>query len=172
MRILSRVSDILESVLTWTTNVLFVWIILTIFFSVFLRYLFHIGADWVFFIAKMAAITIVFLIVGVIFKHDGHIRLTLVTGRFSPRNQQLITVVSDLVVLVFCCAFIYWSAKWALYTFAIGRESSELLGVPVGIFHLPLPIGGVIWALYTIERLIKDIVSWRVRPVEVIDTAA
>jgi TRAP-type C4-dicarboxylate transport system permease small subunit len=120
----------------------------------------------------MAAIAIVFLVVGVIFKHDAHIKLTLVTGRFSPKGQQLITVVNDLVVLAFCCAFLYWSAKWALYPFAIGRESSELLGVPVGIFHVPLPIGGVVWAFYTIERLIKDIVSWRARPTEVVDTTA
>lgn len=112
----------------------------------------YLEAQWYLFAA-------VFLLgAGYVFLHDQHVRIDVLSGRFSRRVQVAIDVGGILLFLLPLCVFIAWTALPSVIT---AYETGEVSANPGGLIRWPLyvlvPVGFVLLALQALSELFKRI---------------
>ncbi|WP_114313125.1 TRAP transporter small permease subunit [Thermus caldifontis] len=109
--------------------------------------------------AQWYMFSLIFLLGGAYaLKHNAHVRIDLVFGRFSKRTQAWIDVVGTVLFLLpMAVGVIYLSWPWAINSF-LGKEMSpDVGGLPRWPIKLALPLGFALLALQGISELIKRI---------------
>jgi TRAP-type mannitol/chloroaromatic compound transport system permease small subunit len=91
-------------------------------------------------------------------KCNEHIRIDVVTGRFSPRVHAWIDIIGGLVFLMPMCVVILWSAvHFALDSIGSGEMSSNAGGLIVWPAKLLIPVGFFLLLLQAISEVIKRV---------------
>jgi TRAP-type mannitol/chloroaromatic compound transport system permease small subunit len=91
-------------------------------------------------------------------KCNEHIRIDVVTGRFSPRVHAWIDIVGGLVFLIPMCIVILWSAvPFALDSISSGEMSSNAGGLIVWPAKLLIPVGFFLLLLQAMSEVIKRV---------------
>ncbi|WP_105317142.1 TRAP transporter small permease subunit [Thermus tenuipuniceus] len=109
--------------------------------------------------AQWYMFSLIFLLGGAYaLKHNAHVRIDLLFGRFSKRTQAWIDIVGTfLFLLPMAIGVIYLSWPWAQNSL-LGREMSpDVGGLPRWPIKLALPVGFALLALQGISELIKRI---------------
>jgi TRAP-type mannitol/chloroaromatic compound transport system permease small subunit len=107
--------------------------------------------------AQWYMFSLIFLLGGAYaLKHNAHVRIDLVFGRFSRRTQAWIDLVGTLLFLLpMALGVIYLAWPWAMNSL-VGREMSpDVGGLPRWPIKLALPLGFALLALQGISELIK-----------------
>jgi TRAP-type mannitol/chloroaromatic compound transport system permease small subunit len=127
-------------------------------FNVLLRYLFRTGSvamqelEW----HLMAPICLFGLSYALL--HDGHVKVDILYGRFSPRVRRTIDFVSMLLIVVVTAILIYLSLPYVEQSFRIGEKSPD----PGGLTHrwilkAMLPLG---FALLLVQSVAAMLRAW------------
>lgn len=166
---LARLADKLDSFIDvvgrisgWTSFAL----VCVMAFNVLLRYLFRTGSvamqelEW----HLMAPICLLGLSYALL--HDGHVKVDILYGRFSPQLRRIIDFVSMLLVVIVTLLLIYLSLPYVEQSFRIGEKSPD----PGGLTHrwilkAMLPLG---FALLLIQSVAAMLRAW----VAVLDPSA
>lgn len=91
-------------------------------------------------------------------KCNEHIRIDVVTGRFSPRVHAWIDIIGGLVFLIPLCIVILWSAvPFAWDSITSGENSSNAGGLIVWPSKVLIPIGFFLLLLQGISEVIKRV---------------
>ena len=91
-------------------------------------------------------------------KCNEHIRIDVVTGRFSPRVHAWIDIIGGLVFLIPLCIVILWSAvPFAWDSIISGENSSNAGGLIVWPSKLLIPVGFFLLLLQGISEVIKRV---------------
>lgn len=91
-------------------------------------------------------------------KCNEHIRIDVVTGRFSRRVHAWIDIVGGLIFLIPMCIVILWSAvPFALDSVSSGEMSSNAGGLIVWPAKLLIPVGFFLLLLQAISEVIKRV---------------
>ena len=91
-------------------------------------------------------------------KCNEHIRIDVVTGRFSPQVHAKIDIVGGLLFLIPMCVVILWSAvPFALESITSGENSSNAGGLIVWPAKLLIPVGFTLLLLQGISEVIKRV---------------
>ena len=91
-------------------------------------------------------------------KCNEHIRIDVVTGRFSPRVHAWIDIIGGLVFLIPLCIVILWSAvPFAWESIISGENSSNAGGLIVWPSKLLIPVGFFLLLLQGISEVIKRV---------------
>lgn len=109
--------------------------------------------------AQWYLFSLIFLLGGAYaLKRNAHVRIDLVSGRFSKRTQAWIDVVGTVLFLLpMAVGVIYLSWPWAMNSF-LGKEMSpDVGGLPRWPIKLALPLGFALLTLQGISELIKRI---------------
>jgi TRAP-type mannitol/chloroaromatic compound transport system permease small subunit len=122
------------------------------------RYVFDIGSNaylelqWYLFAAMFT------LGAGYVFLHDQHIRIDVVSSRFSRRTQVWIDVIGITIFLIPLCLFIIWTS---LPSVGKAIDTGEVSANPGGLIRWPLyilvPIGFALLAIQSLSELFKRI---------------
>lgn len=93
---------------------------------------------------------------GYTLKHNGHVRIDVLYGRFSPRTRALIDLVGGLLFLLPTAAMIAWLG-WTGFadSYAIGEMSPDAGGLSRWPIKLAIPVGFGLLALQGISESIK-----------------
>ncbi len=93
---------------------------------------------------------------GYTLKHNGHVRIDILYGRFSPRTRALIDLAGGLLFLLPTAAIIAWLA-WTGFaeSYSIGEMSADAGGLPRWPIRLLIPVGFALLALQGISESIK-----------------
>ena len=91
-------------------------------------------------------------------KCNEHIRIDVVTGRFSPQVHAKIDIVGGLLFLIPMCVVILWSAvPFTLESITSGENSSNAGGLIVWPAKLLIPVGFTLLLLQGISEVIKRV---------------
>jgi TRAP-type mannitol/chloroaromatic compound transport system permease small subunit len=123
-----------------------------------IRYAFNIGSN-AFLELQWYLFAAVFLLGAAwTLKRNEHIRIDVVTGRFSPRVHAWIDIFGTLFFLLPLCAIILYDAiPFAFDSLKTGEMSSNAGGLIVWPAKMLIPLGFLLLALQGIAELIKRV---------------
>jgi len=101
---------------------------------------------------------IILLAAGYTLKHNGHVRIDIIYGRFSARTQAWIDLLGSLLFLLPLCGLIVWLA-WPGFvdSFVSGETSPDAGGLIRWPVRLLIPLGFALLALQGVAEIIKRI---------------
>ena len=90
-------------------------------------------------------------------KHNGHIRINVLTSRFSPNVQRIFRIYALIVVLVFTIYIFYYSVYMVYQAYVYQMRSDTVAQTLLWIPQLVMPIGFFVLALQIISEIIKEL---------------
>lgn len=91
-------------------------------------------------------------------RHNEHVRIDVLSNRFSKRTQHLIEIFGTLIFLLPMCGMMIWlSVPWFMQSFASGEVSANAGGLTLWPAKLLVPVGFVLLGLQGLSELIKRI---------------
>jgi TRAP-type mannitol/chloroaromatic compound transport system permease small subunit len=102
------------------------------------------------------------LTAGYTLKHNGHVRVDVLYGRFAPRTQAWIDLLGGLLFLLpLCVLFVWLSLPGFLDSFHSGEVSPDAGGLTRWPVRLLIPAGFALLGLQGIAEIIKRIAFLR-----------
>ncbi len=143
--------DRLYSVCMWIAGISLVVLTTIIPINVFMRYVMNRGLSWPEPLAIMVMIVFTFFAGAVCYRAGVHISVMLLVNVMSEGRRKVIGWVTEVLMVAFNLFILYYGtllceAVWHDYI-------AEFPSVRVGLTYMPLPIGGLITALFIIERM-------------------
>jgi TRAP-type mannitol/chloroaromatic compound transport system permease small subunit len=105
---------------------------------------------------------IILLAAGYTLKHNGHVRIDIVYGRFSARAQAWIDLLGALLFLLPLCGLLVWlSFPGFVDSFISGEISPDAGGLIRWPVRLLIPLGFALLALQGVAEIIRRIAFLR-----------
>ena len=150
----------LENIVQSAANILLIAILVLVFAEVVSRYVFGGSYGFMEEFSKWSQIWLAYLMLGVLEKTRGHIKIDILYPRLPKRYQTILFLLFDAITLVFCI-LLFWSGvetarNWRLLDYI----SSIEIAVPMWIVMLSAPLGALLLAFFAIKNLVGDIRSF------------
>ncbi len=161
MRLLLALSRAIDA-LSEAVGRLVVWLVLLVALlsagNAVMRYAFNYSSN-AYLEAQWYMFSLIFLLGGAYaLKHNAHVRIDLIYGRFSKRTQAWIDVVGTLLFLIpLSLGVIYLAWPWFLNSFTAREVSPDVGGLPRWPIKLMVPVGFALLLLQGLSELIKRI---------------
>lgn len=126
---LESINEFLGSAVSWLSLLM----VLVTFLIAVLRYVFDLGWIWLQESVVYMHATLFLLGAAYTLKHEGHVRVDIFYGRFSPRSRAWVDLFGSLLLLMPVCLFIFYISwdyvvqSWSVYEGS--RETGGLDGV-------------------------------------------
>ena len=125
MESLVRAIDAISEYSGRAVSYLLLPLILTIVYSVIVRYFFHDIVDWAFEMALFAYGVLVMVGGAYTLKHKAHVRVDILSYYLGRRSACVLDLLSFAIVIVVCCIIVYLGTK-AAYVSTLRLERSSL----------------------------------------------
>ena len=116
------------------------------------RYIFKVPTPWIEETTRYLMIWMIFLGWGLCAAKREHLQVDLADLILSKDKLRVLTIALDAVVIIFGIFFTYISAMFTYNQMIIG-QLSPAMQLPITIVYLALPIGGVLFTIYSIFAL-------------------
>jgi TRAP-type mannitol/chloroaromatic compound transport system permease small subunit len=130
-------------------------------FNVLLRYLFHTGSvamqelEW----HLMAPVSL--LCIAYAIKHEGHVRVDILYGRFPPRVKQVLDVLACLAAVAFSAIIIRLSIGYVMQSYMIGETSPDPGGLPYRfILKSMIPLGFLLLLVQSLAATLRSLIPF------------
>ncbi len=154
---LDRLIDVIGRITGWSAFAL----VLVMSFNVLLRYMFRTGSvgmqelEW----HLMAPICMLGLSYAIL--HDGHVKVDILYGKFSPALQRLVNLISTLLVVAVVGILLWLSIPYVEQSYSIGEKSPD----PGGLTHrwivkAMLPVGFALLFIQSFAAVLRAIVAF------------
>jgi TRAP-type C4-dicarboxylate transport system permease small subunit len=124
--------------------------------QVFCRYVLNFSPHWTEELTLIIMIYSGFLGAAVAYKKRLHINLQFFLMNLPIKYRQKAYFFIDCVLLVFSVYSIYYG--WQLTTKTM-NQINPALGWPVGTSYIAIPISGVVFLIFTIEKILDDLLN-------------
>ncbi len=152
---LDHVVEVSGRLASWTGFAL----VLVMAFNVLLRYGFHTGSvamqelEW----HLMAPVSLLCMAYAI--KHEGHVRVDIIYGRFSPHWQRIIEFISCLCAVALCAIIIKLSYGYVEQSYRIGEGSPDPGGLPYRfILKSMIPAGFTLLLLQSLAASLRALI--------------
>lgn len=136
--------------------------------GIFTRYVLGTGSQWPEPIAIQLMVLFTFLGAAVAYRAGAHIAVLLLTDRLPAVGQRVLRGVVHLLMFAVAVFAIVYGTRLCIETW--GQVIGQLPWMPVGLTYTPVPIGGLITALFVFEHVAFG--SQHARPVVTFDHEA
>jgi TRAP-type mannitol/chloroaromatic compound transport system permease small subunit len=155
---IDRFTDIVGRITSWLALVL----ALVMGANVLLRYGFSIGFIWAQELEWHIMVPICLFGMSYAMLHGEHVRVDVLFAKFSPRNKELINVISALLAMLFSLIVIWLSMHYVLQSWSINEGSANPGGMDYRyIVKSLIPIGFAMFALQSLSEAIKSYLAYR-----------
>ena len=89
-------------------------------------------------------------------KNNGHIRISVLTSRFSPNVQRIFRIYALIAVFFFTVYIFYYSVYMVYQAYVYQMRSDTVAQTLLWIPQLVMPIGFLVLALQIISEIIKE----------------
>jgi TRAP-type C4-dicarboxylate transport system permease small subunit len=156
MRLFSNFTDWLYKILITLCCFALAAMVIIIFSQVICRFIFNFTPYWTEELTLIIMIYTGFMGAAIAYKKRLHINLQFFLMSLSPDNRRKAHFFIDCVLLVFSVYSIIYG--WEL-TEKTMNQYNPALGWPVGTSYLAIPISGVIFLIFTIEKIMDDLLN-------------
>jgi TRAP-type C4-dicarboxylate transport system permease small subunit len=158
---LARLSLWTSRVLLWVAAAGLVGMTGVIAWQVWVRFVLSGAAPWTEPSALLLMIGYVMLAAAAGVREGFHIRLSVAVDALPGRARALTNLGAHAVVGLFGVALAVWGVELALATWS---HTIPTLGLPRGAGYLPLPVAGVLMALFALERALAELQGRELEP--------
>lgn len=148
-----RLTAVFAAIAAW----LFVAAGIMLIYEVIARYIFVSPTVWAAELSILCLIWGTYLAAAGLLQKRQHITITLLTSRLPPIAQRMAESLSFLVIVILCCAAIWYGFDIADDSLQRGRTSGSMLNLPAWIAEASIPAGFVligVQALVELARLV------------------
>jgi TRAP-type C4-dicarboxylate transport system permease small subunit len=140
-----------DHVIEWVGGVIMMAaMVMIIFYQVFARYLFHHVPAWSEEVSLLLMMWFGFLSIGYGFRHQLHLRISMVMDLFPKRVGALADIIADILVAAFGLLLIVEGYKFTVLTWSSTLPVTKL---PTGVQYMIIPLTGVLIMLYGLGLL-------------------
>jgi TRAP-type C4-dicarboxylate transport system permease small subunit len=151
LRAVGRVLNALSNASLYVAGVFLVLMTLFVGWQVFTRYVLNWSNAWTEPAAIMLMSWFIFLGAAVGIRENYHLGFDVLLYVVPKAGKKYLRSISDLVVLGFAIGMMVYGMQLVLLSWAARMPT---LGIPEGTKYLPLVAGGVLIALFSLERLV------------------
>lgn len=148
-----------QKILTWFEDIVSILFFIVgmglMLYEVIMRYVFSHPTTWINEISTSLIIWGVFLGFSLALRDDHHVSADIIYAILPPKARKAMDYFANLVGIVFCIFFVYYSTL-LFNNLLHSRQVSIETGIPMWVFMVVLPVSGVMFGIRFIERL------WRV----------
>ena len=159
-----RGSDILNLACIWISAASIFVMSLIIPWGIFARYVLGTGSQWPEPISILLMVVFTFFGAAAAYRAGSHIAVAMVTDRMPASLRSATRVLVNFLMLSISAFMAYYGAKLCIGTW--GQNIGEIPWMPVGATYLPVPLGGAITFLFTLEHILlghqgtRDVVTY------------
>ncbi len=124
--------------------------------SVFYRYVLNDSIYWSGEVARYMLVYIVFLGSTMAHKHKAHIRIDMIFTYLSKKNEKNLEIVISLLFLLFWTVVLLGCIK--LFPLFM-MQTTATLQIPFAIPFSALPISAIIWIIYCVNDILREIIK-------------
>jgi TRAP-type C4-dicarboxylate transport system permease small subunit len=150
MRLARRLSVISTAAL-WAAGIGLVVMTVIVAWQVFGRYVLNQSNSWTEPAAIMLMSWFIFLGAAVGIRENSHLGFDVLLYFLPKGSKRVLRTISDVVVLVFAIGMVVYGMQLVQLTWAARLPA---LGLPGGFNYLPVVAGGVLIALFALERIL------------------
>ena len=152
-----KAMDRLFRVVLVITSIGIISMVLIIFYQVFMRSVFSRTPRW----SEEITISILMLYTGflgaaVAYRERMHIGIKILLMKMKPKLRGRFYFAIDIAVGLFALAMIIWGASLA---WGFRGQILPATGISVGLSYLPIPLSGIVFLLFVIEKIAGDFTS-------------
>jgi TRAP-type C4-dicarboxylate transport system permease small subunit len=156
-----RLNDGLEWLIVGFTGVLVLIIMALPFVSAAVRYLTGEGYTWLAEMPPQLVPWVVFPLLGVVLRHDGHIAVDVLQHYLKGRSLNLLRAAVLGACLAAGIAFAVFGAKTVLFFRQLGQMSTTEIEFPLWVLYTSYPLGFVLVANFALESLLHELAGRR-----------
>jgi len=144
-------NDALYLACLWVAGIAITVMTLIIPWGIFTRYVLGTGSQWPEPVAILLMVVFTFLGAAVSYRAGAHIAVALVIERVPQALKRPLAGLVHLLMLAVALFMLYYGTRLCIGTW--GQSVGELPFIPVGLTYMPVPIGGLVTALFVIEHI-------------------
>jgi len=147
-----RALDALYLACIWIAGGCIVLMSLFIPWGIFTRYVLGHGSQWPEPISILLMVVFSFLGAAAAYRANAHIAVAMLTDRLPQGVQRPLRGVVHLLMLAVSIFMLVYGTKLCIGTW--GQSIPELTWLPVGLTYTPVPVGGLVTALFVLEHML------------------
>jgi len=102
-------------------------------------------------------VAVVMLGLSYTFKENGHIRITIILSRLSPKLEKIFDIWTSFIAFAISSFLFVYSLKMVVETYQLGMRADSIAETPIFIPQIVLPVGFFIFSLQILMRILRRI---------------
>ncbi len=124
-------------------------------YSVVMRYLFHRPTGWVDEVNEYLLYYLAFLSAAWVLEVDGHVRLDVVLNLLSRRTQRMMNIITNILGIVYCGVLFFWGVHWVWTSIQRTERFSNTTSWLVAPVIVVLPVGALFLILVSVKKIME-----------------
>lgn len=149
--------DVIDKVEKGFLAVLLLFATGLLFTNVVLRYCFQSAIFWTEEMLRYIMVWITLIGMSICVSEDSHISIDVLSNLIKPKQRRILKIILNILGLVFGIFFLYISTKFVLQIKSTGQVSATIWNTPMYIIYSCFPIGFLLYAMRSVEMIIKFI---------------
>jgi TRAP-type C4-dicarboxylate transport system permease small subunit len=146
------INDRLYLACMWISGISIVAMSLIIPWGIYTRYVLGTGSQWPEPIAIQLMVLFTFLGAAVSYRAGAHIAVAMLTDRLSEPPRRVLRSVVHVLMLAVAAFMVFYGIRLCAATW--NQSIGQLPWMSVGFTYTPVPMGGVVTALFVIEHMV------------------
>lgn len=160
---LEIIFDAIVDALAFFAGVLLVLLMLFVSADVVMRYFLNRPQFWVGELAEYALLYITFAGTAWVLKRDAHVKIDILGAVLSPKNINILDLISGVMGIFVCAVLTYYGAKVTWDHFERGVYNPTLMEFPKGPLLIIIPVGTFLLLIQFIRKTLAILADLRAR---------
>jgi len=152
---LGKAIDISSTALVYVAGVMMLLCVLSVFYGVVMRYVFHAPVKWVLEVSVCLFVWFSFLAMPEALKTRTHVRVDLLLMRLSPKMQGSLEAFHYLLCSIYGAILMVYGVMMVMSDLSSGN-ASMMAHIPVWIVSLSLPLSMFVFSLQSVRMFISQ----------------
>ena len=145
--------DHINKVFAFITGIIVIFIMLAVVYEVVMRYFFRSPTLWTVEVSGYGLVFITFLGSAWVLKHEGHVKIDLLTSYVKPESQIILNIFNSIIAAIVTLVIFWYSARVTLASYRTNYLAATELQTPLFIIYLIIPIGCFLLFIQFLRKL-------------------